>query len=149
MPNKNIKFQPANELVNAAELTLANMNLYYEKYSVEWDVEKIEKMTKDLINWEILSNGEVVGILRLSFEKDECHIRDLQVNEDYQSQGIGTQALEQAKKFAVESNARLLKLKVFKVSPAVNLYKRYGFKVSNDDDRFYYMEYLIDSLTSC
>ena len=143
MPNKIITFQPANELANAAKLTLANMSSYYDKYLVEWDAGQIEKMTRDFINLEIVSSGEVVGILRLSFEHDECHIRDLQVNESCQSKGIGTQALDQAQKLAAQSNARLLKLKVFKISPAVNLYKRYGFKVSNDDDRFYYMEYLI------
>lgn len=134
-----ITFRSAKNLASAAELTLANMRSYYEQYSVEWDSVKIEKMTRELINFDILFEGEPVGIIRLSFDDEGCHLRDLQVDERYQGRGIGSQALAQAEKLAREAKANTLRLKVFKNSPAVNLYKKTGFSVSQEDDRFYYM----------
>lgn len=134
-----ITFRPAKNLASAAELTLANMRSYYEQYSVEWDSVQIEKMTRELINFDILFEGEPVGVIRLSFDDDGCHLRDLQVDERYQGRGIGSQALAQAEKFAREAKANTLRLKVFKSSPAVRLYQRNGFSASSEDDRFYYM----------
>ena len=67
-------------------------------------------------------------------------LRDLQVNPEYQNKGIGAQALAEAKHLAIKSGAKKINLRVFKVSPAFHLYKRNGFTVSHDDDKFYYME---------
>lgn len=134
-----ITFRPAENLASAAELTLTNMRSYYEQHSVDWDSVQIEKMTRELINWDILFEGEPVGIIRLSFDDDGCHLRDLQVDERYQGRGVGFQALVQAEKLAREAKANTLRLKVFKSSPALRLYERTGFSVSSEDDRFYYM----------
>ena len=93
------------------------MRSYYEQYSVEWDSVQIEKMTRELINFDILFEGEPVGVIRLSFDDDCCHLRDLQVDERYQGRGIGSQALAQAEKLAREEKVNTLRLKVFKSSP--------------------------------
>ena len=135
-----ITFRLAEDLTSAAELTLTNMRSYYELYSVEWSSSDIERMTKDLSNWEILLHDEPVGIMRLSFENEVCQVRDLQVSMRYQNQGIGSRALAEAERFAMESGARILKLRVFKCSPAVDLYRRSGFGIQSEDDRFFYME---------
>ncbi|MCP1338026.1 GNAT family N-acetyltransferase [Idiomarina sp. M1R2S28] len=134
-----ITFRPAKNLASAAELTLANMRSYYEQYSVEWDSVQIEKMTRELVNFDILFEGEPVGVIRLSFDDDGCQLQDLQVDERYQGRGIGSQALAQAEKLAREEKVNTLRLKVFKNSPAVRLYQRTGFSVSSEDERFYYM----------
>lgn len=134
-----ITFSSTKNLSSAAELTLANMRSYYEQYSVEWDSVQIEKMTRELMNFDILFEGEPVGVIRLSFDDDGCHLRDLQVDERYQGRGIGSQALAQAEKLAREEKVNTLRLKVFKNSPAVRLYQRTGFNVSSEDERFYYM----------
>ncbi|WP_404398265.1 GNAT family N-acetyltransferase [Idiomarina loihiensis] len=115
------------------------MRSYYEQYSVEWDSVEIEKMTRELMNFDILFEGEPVGIIRLSFDDEGCHLRDLQVDERYQNRGIGSRALAETERLAREADARMIRLKVFKNSPAVNLYKKTGFSVSQEDDRFYYM----------
>lgn len=135
-----ITFRQAKDLTRAAELTLANMRSYYEEFSVHWDSAHIEKMCMELSNFEILSDSVPVGILRLSFDNEACHVRDLQVSPLHQNKGIGSRALAEAERLAKESNLRLLKLKVFKHSPAVQLYKRHGFIVKNADERFNYME---------
>lgn len=132
-------FEPVKNLTQAAGITLANMLPYYQHYAVAWDETQIEAMTKPLVNLDIVLNDQVIGVMRLSFDADECYLRDLQVAPQYQNRGIGAYALAEAERRAKAKCFSCLKLRVFKISPAVNLYKRQGFSITNEDDRFYYM----------
>ena len=132
-------FRPAKDLAKAAHYTLSNMRPYYEQYSVDWDEAKIEKMTQELVNFDILLEEKLVGVIRLSFDIEECWLRDLQVDQSYQNRGIGSIALAEAERLAREHRTKTLKLRVFKNSPAVHLYKRQGFGLTSEDDRFFYM----------
>ena len=134
-----VTFRPAKDLAKAAHFTLSNMRPYYEQYSVDWDEAQIEKMTQELVNFDILFEEKLVGVVRLSFDIEECWLRDLQVDQCYQNRGIGSIAIAEAERLAKEHCSHILKLKVFKNSPAVYLYKRLGFGVTSEDDRFYYM----------
>jgi len=135
-----IAYQPASDLSKSADITFNNMRSYYEHYSVDWDQAKILEQISDLSNWDILSDDEVVGAIRLSFDSDGCYLRDLQVNEQFRNKGIGAAALAESTRLAKKSGAQKLKLRVFKISPAHHLYKRNGFSLVSEDDRFYYME---------
>ncbi|MEL4281748.1 GNAT family N-acetyltransferase [Shewanella mangrovisoli] len=134
-----VTFRPAKDLAKAAHFTLSNMRPYYEQYSVDWDEAQIEQMTQELVNFDILFEEKLVGIVRLSFDIEACWLRDLQVNQSYQNRGIGSIAIAEAERLAKEHGSHILKLKVFKNSPAVYLYKRQGFGLTSEDDRFYYM----------
>lgn len=134
-----VTFRPTKDLAKAAYFTLSNMQPYYEQYSVGWDQAQIEKMTQELVNFDILFEEKLVGVVRLSFDTEECWLRDLQVDQSYQNRGIGSIALAEAERLAKEHGSHILKLKVFKNSPAVHLYKRQGFGLTSEDDRFYYM----------
>ena len=134
-----VTFRPAKDLARAANFTLSNMRPYYEQYSVDWDEAKIEKMTQELVNIDILFEEKLVGVIRLSFDIEECWLRDLQVDQSYQNRGIGSIALAEAERLAREHRTKTLKLRVFKNSPAVHLYKRQGFGLTSEDDRFFYM----------
>jgi GNAT superfamily N-acetyltransferase len=134
-----VTFRPAKNLAKAAHFTLSNMQPYYEQHSVDWDEAKIEKMTQELVNLDILFEEKLVGVVRLSFDIEECWLRDLQVDQRYQNRGIGSIAIAEAERLAKEHCSHILKLKVFKNSPAVHLYKRQGFGLTSEDDRFYYM----------
>ncbi len=133
-----ITFRPVKDLAKAARYTLTNMRPYYEQYSVEWDEAQIEKMTQALVNLDILLAGEPVGVIRLSFDSEGAYLRDLQVDQNYQNRGIGAYALAEANRLAKVQSVQVL-LRVFKHSPAVNLYKRQGFNITREDERFYYM----------
>jgi GNAT superfamily N-acetyltransferase len=137
-----ISYQPAIDLSKSAALTYDNMRTYYEHYLVNWDHTKILEQISNLNNWDILFDDKVVGAIRLSFENDECLLRDIQVAEQFRNQGIGTEALLRSIRLAQHSGATKLKLKVFKISPAHRLYKHNGFKLVDEDDRFFYMEKL-------
>ncbi|ABK48135.1 GCN5-related N-acetyltransferase [Shewanella sp. ANA-3] len=134
-----VTFRPAKDLAKAAHFTLSNMRPYYAQYSVDWDEAQIEQMTQELVNFDILFEEKLVGVVRLSFDIEECWLRDLQVDQSYQNRGIGSIAIAEAERLAKEHGSHILKLKVFKNSPAVHLYKRQGFGLTSEDDRFYYM----------
>jgi GNAT superfamily N-acetyltransferase len=135
-----ISFQPTKDLTKAAQITYSNMLAYYEHYLVDWEQSRILEQTLCLDNWDILYDGEVVGILRLAFDSEGCFLRDLQVSEMFQNKGVGARALLESKQLAIKSGAGTLRLRVFKISPAFHLYKRDGFTVSHEDNKFYYME---------
>jgi GNAT superfamily N-acetyltransferase len=138
-----ISYQPASDLSKSAEITYNNMRSYYEHYLVDWEQPKILEKILSLDNWDILSEGEVVGAIRLSFDSDECYLRDLQVSEKFRNKGIGAAALVESTRLAQASGVRKLTLRVFKISPAHHLYKRNGFRLVSEDERFYYMEQAI------
>lgn len=134
-----ITIKPAEDLAKVATITLSNMRPYYDQHSVDWDAVQIEKITQELANFEILAQGILVGVMRLSFDREECWLRDLQVDERYQNQGIGSIALAEAERLVREHCAEILKLRVFKNSPAYRLYLRKGFDLTAEDELFYYM----------
>ena len=119
------------------------MRQYYEHYLVDWKQAKILEQILNLDNWDILSGGEIVGAIRLSFDSDECYLRDLQVVEEFRNKGVGTAALVESTRLAQAAGVRKLKLRSFKISPAHHLYKRNGFTLVSEDERFYYMQQVI------
>jgi GNAT superfamily N-acetyltransferase len=135
-----ISYQPAGDLSKSAEITYDNMRTYYTHFSVDWKQPKILEQIISLDNWDILFDGELIGALRLSFDSDGCYLRDLQVRSLFQNKGIGAKALAESLRLAQKSGAKKLNLRVFKISPAHHLYKRKGFIVVREDERFYYME---------
>jgi len=135
-----ISYQPTIDLPKSADITYNNMRSYYDHYSVDWEQNKILEQISNLDNWDILSDDEVVGAIRLSFNSDGCYLRDLQVSEQFRNKGIGAAALAESTRLAQNSGAKKLKLKVFKISQAYHLYNRNGFMLVSEDDRFYYME---------
>lgn len=116
------------------------MRTYYEHHGVEWDESKVLEQTLNLENWDILLDGEVIGVIRLAFESDECYLRDIQVSAAHQNEGIGAKALEKVKQMTQEAGAKLIKLRVLKISPAYQLYLRNGYSLKEEDARFYYLE---------
>jgi len=135
----NIVFRPTKSLVKAAKYTLSNMGSYYKRYDVDWGVNQIIDKTKDLDNFDIYFGETIVGVVRLQYEGDCCYLRDLQIIPSYQNKGIGQAALSEVKRIASGLKLRKVQLKVFKISPAVSLYKRNGFATESEDERFFIM----------
>lgn len=127
------------DLKSAAHFTLDNMKPYYEMYGVDWDLDDIYDATKGLSNFDLQAHGDHIGVLRLSFENGRCQLRDIQVSTKHQNKGYGAAIIAQVFEIARERKTNFIELKVFKRSPAHRLYRRVGFKVDNEDDRFYYM----------
>ncbi|CCQ09877.1 GCN5-related N-acetyltransferase [Pseudoalteromonas luteoviolacea B = ATCC 29581] len=136
-----ITIKLSTDLYQAASITLENMRKFYEKYKVDWNVEQIAGMTRTLNNYDLYLNDNLVGIMRISFDNQQCQLRDLQIIEGYKNQGCGGQAILLATKLAKQNHCHGLELKVFQCSPAVRLYLRNGFVIQRSDERFHYMSY--------
>ena len=134
-----ITFFQTTNLQRAAEFTFANMQEYYAKFAPDWNAEKVLEVTAELVNYDIQLDNQTVGVMRLQFEDNTCVLRDLQVIPSAQNKGIGSAAIEEAERLALGAKVNSLTLRVFKISPAVSLYKKVGFVVSSEDDRFYNM----------
>ena len=134
-----ISYQRCKDLTHSAGFTSDNMRTYYEYHSVDWDRDAIEAQITHLENWDILLDGETVGAIRLEYDDDGCQIRDIQVSHNHQNKGIGAIAIEECKRMAKTACASTLRLRVFKISPAYNLYIRTGFEVTSEDEKFYFM----------
>jgi len=134
-----ITFVTSTNLPRAAEFTFNNMRDYYAQFAPDWDAEKVLGVTAELINYDIQVDSETVGVMRLQYDGNTCILRDLQVIPNSQNKGIGSAAIEEAERLALEANTNSLDLRVFKVSPAVSLYKKAGFIIKSEDDRFFNM----------
>lgn len=132
-----IRFRRSKNLSDAAFITFSNMRSYYERYNVEWDAQQIEDQTRDLENYDILLGEEIAGVFRLQYHHECCYLRDVQVKSAFQNQGVGKFVLEEAKRLTKAAKLQTLKLRVFKISPAVELYKRNGFVEESNDERFF------------
>ena len=97
-----IVYQLTRDVSTSAQLTYNNMRTYYEYYAVDWALPTIVEQITGLDNWDILSDGDVIGAIRLAWDNDECYLRDLQVSSQYQNQGIGAQAVAESVRLARE-----------------------------------------------
>ncbi|NVK10772.1 MAG: GNAT family N-acetyltransferase [Gammaproteobacteria bacterium] len=131
--------KPTQDLSRAAKLTLENMSSYYQRFDVDWDELQVIESTKALENYDLFSESCFIGIARVEYTDSSCWLRDLQVRSECQSKGYGALAIEEVVKMARQRDLPQVELKVFKCSPAHSLYRRVGFSLGSEDDRFYYM----------
>lgn len=76
----------------------------------------------------------------MSHDAVAYYIRDLQIEPDWQSRGIGSAAIAYAMEIAGQAGFRLLRLRVFCINPAVALYERQGFRICKTERNTHYME---------
>lgn len=84
--------------------------------------------------------GDDIGMTRLVKKDLPWHLRHIQLLPEYQRRGIGQLLLEDILSEATTNSARIL-LNVLKVNPAHRLYSRLGFRIVEDRERAYGMEW--------
>ncbi|GLT16422.1 hypothetical protein GCM10007938_01980 [Vibrio zhanjiangensis] len=134
-----ITFENTSDLLRSAEITYINMRPYYQHHGVTWQADTIKQKIASLKNIDILSDGRLIGAIRVDSDDDGYYLRDLQIVENYQNKGLGALALIEVKRLASLDGEKTLRLKVFKTSPAYQLYQRLNFIVEKEDDKFYHM----------
>lgn len=131
MDNKalmNIEFRKAKSKEYSSTLIQKNMKAYYVKNNITWDPVFFDRHWTILENVEVYFDSERVGILRFSFDDENCYIRDLQIEQLYQGRGIGSHCLHYAFDIAKARGDGFIRLKVFSDNPAITLYQRHGFQ---------------------
>ena len=74
-------------------------------------------------------NGETIGFIHIQDLADEIDIIDIIINKKYRLKGYGSELLEYVIK---EYNSKRFILEVSSMNEqAINLYKKYGFKIIN------------------
>ncbi len=78
------------------------------------------------------------GMYELEELQDSWLLSRIEILPDFQNRGIGCRVLE---RIIVETgfSGKPLKLQVFKINPARNLYERLGFKIYGETDNHYKM----------
>ena len=100
-------------------------------YNCNYDVPI--KFGKDEFYYKIMLDEKVVGFVGLDLNDDEIlnlhtlYIYRLYIDEEYRNLGIGEIVLNKLEEIAKEMN-RDLELDVYGDNPAINLYKKVGFK---------------------
>ena len=133
------QFIKTKDLDSSAQLTLANMQVYYDMYDVDWVISDVRIAISNLDNYDVVLDGEVIGAIRLAYEADRCLLRDIQIKAVHQSKGYGALVIAKVVELAKEKQLSYVDLRVFKRSPAYRLYDRLGFVVESEDDKFYQM----------
>ena len=86
----------------------------------------------------IMRDGVTIGWLQTEALPDARFLKQLFVDGAAQRQGIGTEAMHRLIVEAAEAG-RPMTLGVVKTNPARRLYERLGFRVTNEDERKFYM----------
>ncbi|TVP43088.1 MAG: GNAT family N-acetyltransferase [Halomonas sp.] len=132
--------RPATDKAFAETLTRQNMSAYYAQLDMRWDEALFEKGWRELDNYELVVDGSTVGILRLSRDENAYYIRELQIQQQWQCYGLGSQAIRFAIESTQQANIKLLRLRVFCTNPARALYERMGFRIRKTEGGMHYME---------
>lgn len=70
----------------------------------------------------------IIGFIKVIVTEDDIYLGEIQIDSNYQNQGIGTSIIKKIIEEA-ELNNKKLWLKVVKGNPAEKLYRRLGFTV--------------------
>lgn len=125
------------------ELKKQNFKKYVDNIWGWNDSDQIKRMRIDLDEHLshkriIILDGKQIGVLATHItDNGDLFINEINLLKDYQGKGIGTKILSD---ILYNNLDRRIILQVFKDNPAINLYKRLGFKIYNETETHYQME---------
>ena len=117
----------------AHDLARDNMAETFAAAGIAWDPTLIPATWKSTDNYRLCDNDERIGMMRLRRDADALYVSDLQIQRSHQNRRAGTCALRFAAWLAGEAGLSRLRLRVFRNSPALALYRREGFEVVADE----------------
>lgn len=125
------------------ELKKQNFKKYVDNIWGWNDSDQIKRMRIDLDEHLshkriIILDGRQIGVLATHItDNGDLFINEINLLKEYQGKGIGTKLLSD---ILYNNLDRRIILQVFKDNPAINLYKRLGFKIYNETETHYQME---------
>lgn len=138
------------ELINSTEKDIPTVIEYKKRnifeYSPKLPEEEINKINGYLEKiiplvlkkcFNIVVDNKIVGLVLLLDEKEGLLLEEIYIEEEYRNHGIGTNIINNI----IKDNKKL-NLWVYKENTkALSLYKRIGFKISNEKGPRYFMKY--------
>ncbi|MFG6203161.1 GNAT family N-acetyltransferase [Pseudomonas retamae] len=135
-----LRLATTDDLTFARELTCRNMLPYYIEHELPWRDDVFDIAWSERQNWLIVRGEVSVGHISLSRDMSALYIRELQVDEAFQRQGVGSWAIDQVINMARGERRRAIRLTVFENNPARNLYERKDLQVKGKDECFLRMQ---------
>ncbi|MGN7759055.1 GNAT family N-acetyltransferase [Chryseobacterium sp. 22532] len=142
--NMTITYRKAseNDIDYLLDLRTKTMNPHYADSNLPTDKETT--LQRILYQFEkahiILLNNEPAGLLKISKAEDKTEVLQLQIDPNQQGKGLGKTILTDILKEA-SAEEKIVSLSVLKTNKAQNLYKSLGFKVVDEDEHSYFMEF--------
>jgi ribosomal protein S18 acetylase RimI-like enzyme len=128
-----MELKPTKKYSECVLLGEESMRSYFIENKIPWDFEKRLELYLSFEIYEVIET-ESIGYLALRENEGDIFIADIQILDGYRNKGYGTQLLKMAKEIARSRGYVSIKLKVFKSSPALELYTRNGYvKVSEEN----------------
>lgn len=135
-----LTIRPTNDKAFAERIIRQNMSTYYEKLDMRWETALFDKQWGALDGYELVINASPVGLLCINHDETAYYIRELQIDQKWQRQGLGSAAIRYTEETAQQAGIHLLRLRVFCINPAIALYERMGFSIFKTEDNTHYMQ---------
>ena len=91
--------------------------------------ELVNENSRYIVAKNVQSNNKIVGYAGIKIFFDDADIMNIVVKKNYRNNGVGTLLLENLISLCNELNLQSLSLEVNEENlPAINLYKKFGFK---------------------
>ncbi|MBZ5486247.1 GNAT family N-acetyltransferase [Halomonas aquamarina] len=132
--------QPTSDKAFAERLIRQNMSGYHEQLGMHWDSALFEREWRTFETYQLIINTCPVGVLCLDHDTQAFYIRELQIEPAWQRQGFGAAAIRYTIDRARQTSIDTLRLRVFCINPAMELYQRMGFYVLKTEGHTHYME---------
>ncbi len=117
-------------------LEIANL-LYINIPDFVWNTEEfVERQIKDKGYYVAEKEGRIAGIISFRERNNKMHIETLAVANDSQSEGVGAELIEFAKKFTKEKGLFILRVYSFYEYKTVDFYLRQGFSLLMGPGRY-------------
>lgn len=142
--NTEIQYRKAseNDINFLLDLRTKTMNEHYASSNLPTDRESTLKRV--LYQFEkahiILLNSKPVGLLKINRNTDKIEVLQLQIDPSQQGKGLGKTVLTNIINEASLAEKKVV-LSVLKTNKAQHLYSSLGFKVVDEDEHSYFMEF--------
>jgi ribosomal protein S18 acetylase RimI-like enzyme len=121
-------------------LAKRNMQPFYKKHKIEWKPKIYRKNFNPKFVKILEFNHRRMGFYKFVFKENSWYLSDLQISGLFRGKGIGTKIMELLEKNIMVKNYHTIKLRVFVDNPALQLYKRIGYKIIKKEGNSYLMK---------
>lgn len=135
-----MKLYPSQDYDTSLDLVETLMLPYYAEYGLEWHREERKKLYQQSEHFSIQQDGQFAGILVYGFREDDLYIYELEILQEQQGKGLGSQAIQYLETIAKEKQIGFIRLNVFKSNSAFEFYRKQGFTLAKEGKMVYSLE---------
>ena len=115
---------------------------YFLEREISWDLDRRSELYKSLEIYEVWSEG-MIGYLAFREAETKFYLADIQLVHRHRNMGLGKALLKRTAEVAKSRGYEEVYLRVFKTSPALHLYKRFGYCIVTEEEHVYLMRAVV------